>query len=732
MSLSGRRIGNRFLVLPLDRVGSGPRLRHFATWTDLGIRRSVNAAMKRVISKVVFLLSLFPATTPVLAQGEAMPIYELESFVVVAPNLWIPDKPLSRATIASAKPVDLAAILSSKLPAAALTRKGPLAGDIVLRGFSRDNVSITVDNNKTFCACPNRMDPPAFHVSSQQIEAISVRTGPFNVDQGSSIGGQIAVRTTEPRAEPFARLYGYAGSFDYYSAGVTAGLNLTHSLFGLGGLYYQRGGVYEDGSGTRFTELPGLNYLPAYTDGKAFEVLNMEIKAASTFDNNGSLTLSYAVQDSSDALYPGLKMDAPKDIMNRASVAYRLPLKGSIADSFEASLAFSHVEHDMQDGFRTSLNNMMGAFAARGYFMRTEARSSFLGGRLDFQKQFSPRALLRYGLDLKRRMWDANNTIGSFANDLLPDTVIDGGGAWAVYERQQGDWAFETGLRLDLSRSEAREDISFLQGLRRTGTNEQTDFLPSLYAMLSRDLTDSLNAYAGLGFASRTPDPQERYMNLNRPMANPDWVGNPDLDPVQNLELQGGLRWAGEIFEAELSAFHAWLDDYIYLARINVGPGGTTSYENIKARIYGLSASVGWAVDEILRLEAGLAYQKGSKRSRPANATNDLLGEVPPLRARLAALFNYKKFSAKAEGQFQADLDRVDPDLGETDIDGWVVLNLAASYQFNQNYSLSVGVDNAFDQTYAVANSFVRDPFRSGTIVNEPGRFLFVRGGLEF
>jgi len=41
-------------------------------------------------------------------------------------------------------------------------------------------------------------------------------------------------------------------------------------------------------------------------------------------------------------------------------------------------------------------------------------------------------------------------------------------------------------------------------------------------------------------------------------------------------------------------------------------------------------------------------------------------------------------------------------------------------------------VDNVFDQTYAVSNSFVRDPFNSGIIVNEPGRFVFVRAGLEF
>jgi iron complex outermembrane receptor protein len=86
----------------------------------------------------------------------------------------------------------------------------------------------------------------------------------------------------------------------------------------------------------------------------------------------------------------------------------------------------------------------------------------------------------------------------------------------------------------------------------------------------------------------------------------------------------------------------------------------------------------------------------------------------------------------RTEAQFQDDLDRIDRDLGEAPIDGWLVVNLAASYQFNPHFSLSAGVDNVFDQTYAVSNAFVRDPFQAGVVVNEPGRFWFIRGGIEF
>jgi len=666
------------------------------------------------------------------ADTEAMPVYDLDPMVIVAPNLWIPEVEVFRDTISSAKPVDLAAILSSQLPAAALTRKGPLAGDIVLRGFTRDNVVITVDDNQTFCACPNRMDPPAFHVSSQQIEGISVRTGPFSLDQGASVGGAIAVRTTAPSDEAFARIYGYAGSFDYYAAGFTGGYAFTPSLSTLGGFYYQTGGVYEDGDGILFTEIPGSNYLPAYRDDKAFEVFTAEAKAALTLDDESTLTLNYALQDAMDVLYPGLLMDAPTDTMNRASLAYRKPLDAAWTDAIEVSLAFSHVDHDMTDAFRSSLNNMGGAFADRGYFMRTEAESAFIGGRLEFNKMLGDRELIRYGFEAKRRYWDANNIIGNQTNDMLPDTINDTLGIWGVYERRSGPWAFESGARLDFARSKAREDLSFLQTTLGISSNEQDDVLPSFYGLISRDITPGLNAYAGLGYGTRMPDPQERYMNLNRPMSNPDWVGNPDLDPVGNLEIQSGVRWRKDGFGAEFNAFHAWLFDTIYLTRLDLGPGGATSYQNIDARIYGFSADASWKAAESLSFEAGIAWQEGVKESLPNNATNHALAEVPPLRGRLGAIFTRGAFTVRAEGQFQDTLDRIDPDLGERTIDGWLVLNLIASYRLNHALSFSAGVDNLLDETYAVANAFVRDPFRSGKIVNEPGRFLFLRAGWEF
>ncbi|HKK18161.1 MAG TPA: TonB-dependent receptor plug domain-containing protein, partial [Opitutales bacterium] len=281
--------------------------------------------------------------------AQEIPVYELEEYTVVAPSLRMPATTIHQDAMRSAKPMDLAAILSSELPAAALSRRGPLAGDLVLRGLSRDNVLITVDNNKTYCACPNRMDPPAFHVSSQQVESVEVRTGPFSVDGGASIGGHVAVSTKSPDNEDASEVYGYAGSFDYRAGGFSGGWQVSERNRLAAGLHHQRGGVFKDGDGARFTELAGTNYLDDRRGEDAFRVTTLEAKLEHELNPETSLKLNFGYQDASDVLYPGLRMDAPKDRMHRGAIELQKEAKLDWADYWEAGLAFSGVDHLMDD-----------------------------------------------------------------------------------------------------------------------------------------------------------------------------------------------------------------------------------------------------------------------------------------------------------------------------------------------------------------------------------------------
>jgi len=51
-------------------------------------------------------------------------------------------------------------------------RKGAIANDVVLRGFQRDNLNLLIDGMRIYGACPNRMDPNAFHIDFSEIEKL--------------------------------------------------------------------------------------------------------------------------------------------------------------------------------------------------------------------------------------------------------------------------------------------------------------------------------------------------------------------------------------------------------------------------------------------------------------------------------------------------------------------------------------------------------------------------------
>ena len=116
---------------------------------------------------------------------------------------------------------DLGEMLSQTLPEITHVRASAVGNDIILRGFKKDNINVTIDDAKVCGACPNRMDPPAMHVSSSQIASVEVQEGPFDVTQAGSLGGAINVVTKDPQKGVHGEVSATLGSFDYRKIGAT-------------------------------------------------------------------------------------------------------------------------------------------------------------------------------------------------------------------------------------------------------------------------------------------------------------------------------------------------------------------------------------------------------------------------------------------------------------------------------------------------------------------------------
>ncbi|RME68843.1 MAG: TonB-dependent receptor [Verrucomicrobia bacterium] len=679
--------------------------------------------IRGLVAAGIFSLSMQGAETVVL-----------DEFPVTGETLLRGSSAVTQAQITLSKPVDIAEVLAGQTPSVGFVRKGPVAGDFVLRGLGRDNVQVAVDGCAMHGACPNRMDPPAFHVSAQQIERIVVRSGPFNVEHGGTVGGSVRIETRSIGDATAAGAAAYAGSWGYYS-GMAHGGGRLGALRANGGISLQQGGVYRDGDGTRFTELAGTNFRPEYRETTAFRIFQLQGRATYEAGEAGEVTLAGGFNRSSDVLYPGLKMDTLRDESWRASAAWSRAIDGGLFSRITVEGHFSGVYHDMRDSFRLTATNPM--FSGRGFMMRTLAWSRTAELRAIGEGTWSG-GTLRAGLDHSERRWDADNLVMVQANDMLPDVLVRRTGAFVANTWEREGTSVETGVRLDLATAKARGDLAFTQAAHGTTTNRRRDGLTSAYVLAQRAIADGWRAYAGLGHGQRLPDPQERYFNLNRPMMRGDWVGNPDLDPVRATEVQAGIAGAAGTWTVKGSLFHSWLNDYVYLARLEPAPGSpanpanTRSYRNIDARLFGAELTATWMPAEAWRAEFGAAFQRGTRdRSLPGN-TSDVLGEVPETKLRAALEWTPGEWRLRAAVAGAFDQDRVDPDLAEVPVDGWMTVDVLVSRQIGAAWLVTVGCENLFDETYRLHNAYLRDPFAAGVVVNEPGRFLYMRASWRY
>jgi iron complex outermembrane receptor protein len=304
-------------------------------------------------------------------------------------------------------------------------------------------------------------------------------------------------------------------------------------------------------------------------------------------------------------------------------------------------------------------------------------------------------------------------------NAMLPNVLSSTLGAYAQgrYEFDT-DWSIETGLRLDYFDVDPRGDTDFLES--QVGDADRYSAVEPGACLSARyQLDESIALFAGVGSIARAPNPQELYIQVDKPGMSHDWIGNPNLDAPRSTELTTGIEFQTDDWDVRLRAFYSWLDGYIY----PVADGDLQTYDNIDARLYGLECSAGYWINDQWSLALGMAWQEGVKTSHKEDGNSDL-AEIPPLRAQAALQYETERTLLKFEVQASANQDRVDTSLNEQDLGSWVTASLYAQRTFNTNWTVSCAVTNLFDENYAVHNAQVRNPFSDFTVVNEPGRML--------
>jgi iron complex outermembrane receptor protein len=610
-------------------------------------------------------------------------------------------------------------------------RKGGIANDLVVRGLQSRDINVLIDGQRVYGACPNHMDPAAFHVDFAEVDRVEVGKGPFDVKNQGALGGTVNVVTRRPDPGWHATPNLAAGSFGLVNPSLTLGRG-GERLSALVGYSERRGDPYEDGSGRRFTEI--ANYRPENQGDRAFSIGTAWGRVLWSPAAGQQLDLSYTRQDSGAVLYPYLLMDALWDDTDRVNVRYEASGLGARRASVRAQAYFTQVDHWMTDERRTS---SVGKPLA--YSMGTQAETRTVGGKAE-----AVLGGLTVGLEAYERYWDATNQMAGSAyapQAMIPGVSVTTGGLFAEYLRPLGQGlALSVGGRLDQARSEAdagRANTALYAAYQGTQSVEDRDTLPAAKARLAWR-RGSWELAGGLGHAARAPEATERYLALRR--MGTDWVGNPALEPSRNTALDATAAFTRAGFRLEASLYRNRVADYVTVydqPRRAAVPGVMNavarSFANVDATLTGaeVAGSLPILFGRVF-VSGDVSYVRGEQDGDAARGiAPGPLAEMPPLRGRASARYDDGRLFGSVEGVFAADQERVDVSLNEGRTPGWGVMNLSVGVRQGR-LRLALALTNVFDRLYVDHLSYQRDPFRSGVRVPEPGRSLFANASFRF
>ena len=617
---------------------------------------------------------------------------------------------------------DLGEALAGK-PGVWKVRKGGIASDVVIRGYGEDDLTMLIDGARVAGACPNRMDPPAFHLDFAEVDRVEIGPTSARMAAQGSLGGVVNVVTKKPGGGLRADVSLVAGSWDMINPSATVSYG-SGGFAVLGGFSHRSSQPYEDGSGTVFTE--GANYVPEVSGVDAYDINSYWTRMYFQPAAGHELHLSYARQESDDVLYPTLMMDAVYDNTDRLVAGYRWDDGAGVVKAVRATAYLTAVDHWMEDALRTS-----GAGSPRGWSMGTQAETQVVGGTAE--ADLGPFIVGAEAYTRNWNAWTAMAGMGYMPQYSIPDVDMDVLGLSVRWLRAFGaTTTMEVGGRLDrvsTAADPAKANTDLYAAYHGVRSTSRTDTEPSFSMRIAQQLGQELTLSGAVTRTVRSPDPRERYFALKR--MGGDWVGNPELDPPQATGAELGLTWSRGGAVVTASAWADRVDGYVLVyrqQRITLVPGvmntSAQSYANVDADLRGASLEASMAVSSRVALSGSVTYLQGTQDPVPElGITSTNLPEMPPLTGRLAVRWQNTRIFGEIEGVANASQTDVNTDLNEATTPGWGIVNLKAGYSSGP-WRVQLILANAFDRSYHEHFSFLRNPYRSGYIINEPGRNL--------
>ena len=609
-----------------------------------------------------------------------------------------------------------------------IQKRGAYASEPVFRAFKYEQLNVQYDGGmKVLNACPNRMDPITTHVIPEEIAKIEIVKGPFTVRFGQNFGGIINLVTKKSSVEKNGISGSVATGYEVNGENLSTHGNLKYNTdkfdFNINGEYRDYGN-YEDGNGT---EVPS-----------SFKTTDYSIKVGYEPTNKQRFQFSWRQSFGRDIDHAGLPMDSPYDDSYLAGLDYKITDISDKINSFSVKGFYSEVDHLMTNEGRPS-------------FMATDAKSNVFvttyGGKSELTLSPTDKMFLFVGVDANLIAREGNrirlvkimngNVLPmpmTFTDKIWQDSKLNDYGVFAESNYKVSDkYTLTTGIRADFissSINDPEQDFLDLYG------NDIKDFDEANVSgtVSVKYKNEGFQAQLALGRGTRTASMVERYINHFTVGVDPyEYVGNPNLNPETNNQIEVSFKKETNIIETGISLFYSLIQDHIVpvvnedISRKfmpNAQPQFAKQFINIDEAIQaGFEFYWNYKMSENLKFTSDISYTYAQNRE-----LDEPLPQITPLTAHAALNFEKEKYWFNLNSRFVASQHRISTSFVEQATGDFVTFDFSVAVKPIKNLTLGASVLNIFDKAYTehLNFSYINSNVLSGRIF-EPGRNFTVR-----
>ncbi len=579
------------------------------------------------------------------------------------------------------------------VPGFSVMRKAGADGELSFRGMGGSRVNILVDDQNIFGGCGQRMDAPTAYIFPEIYDKVTVVKGPQTVLYPGN--GSAATIRFEKEPKKYDKL-----GYDVHASGLI-------------GSFGRHDEVIDASAGDKgyFVNFAASNsHSQDYKDGNGNKIYsqytrhNEAVTFGLTPDDNKRFEVA-ALRSNGYAKYADRTADGQKFL--RENIAGKTIIKNisDLVSQVEFQVSHNFVDHTM------------------GRMMLMSVQSKTDSARLVSDLNLSS--------DLKAKV-GADYSVMTHLNDGMPGNQVfnvDGefkniGLFGELTKKLSIKDSLVGGARLDSWRAYDNQGGSSTRGQSRN------DLTKSGFARYESNLSAMSNAkaYVGVGLSERMLD----FWELISASTGQQFQ-TLKTEKTKQLDLGVIQKTSSSLYSA--SVFYNKITDYAlisWMEHSNPMMGWVTNgTANINATTYGGEVSIVEYLAPKLKGGFTLSYTHGTN-----DTDHKPLAQIAPLESKLSLSYEEGKFTHGGVLRLVTSQDRYDAnkggiagfDIGKTG--GFGIFSLNTTYKHDKRTSLSAGVDNLFDKSYAEfisRRSSSVAGYAPSVRVNEPGRTAWLK-----